>query len=137
MMKGESVAVHMTFAPLNPGAEPICSLTREEAFFRVEPPDRLLLEASSTKATPRGIEYTFSSSEAMIERLVTFIHEEMECCPFLEFECMKTGRRWCCRFISLRQERSQPLNLDVPKVLYWLCWPILVGIVIFALVKLL
>lgn len=85
------MAVHLRFVPLNPDAEPICSLTREAAASRVEPPDRLLSELSSTKATPRGIEYTFSSSEAMVKRLVTFIHEEMECCPFLEFELHENG----------------------------------------------
>lgn len=85
------MAIDLSFGPLNPDAEPVCSLTREAAAARQEPPDRLLEEATSTKATPRGIKYSFPASEAMIGRLLTFIHEEMECCPFLAFEVHEEG----------------------------------------------
>lgn len=71
--------------PLDANAEPICTLDRETALARHEPPDRFLEASLSESALEAGIEYVFPASEAMWVRLRTFISEEQQCCPFFAF----------------------------------------------------
>ena len=77
--------------PANPSAEPICTLDRETALARQEPPDRFLDEAIAERPIPSGMEYVFSRVEGLWERAETFVKEEAECCPFLAFEVVEQG----------------------------------------------
>jgi hypothetical protein len=77
--------------PADPDAEPICTLDREMAMARQEPPDKFLDEAASQKPITSGIEYMFNRVDGLWERAETFVKEEAECCPFLAFEIAEQG----------------------------------------------
>ena len=72
--------------PADPAPEPICTLDRETALQRQEPPDKFLDEAFDQRATTMGIEYRFVRTDGLWERAKVFIVEEASCCPFLAFE---------------------------------------------------
>ncbi len=72
--------------PVDPEAEPICTLDRETALRRKEQPDRLLDQALEQTSTGDGIEYRFGPVVGLWERIETFIKEEGQCCRFLAFE---------------------------------------------------
>ncbi len=72
--------------PANPTAEPICTLDRETALARQEPPDRFLDDAFDQKVTATGIEYRFHRTDSLWERAQIFIKEEALCCLFLAFD---------------------------------------------------
>ena len=83
--------------PANPAAEPICTLDRDMALARQEPPDRFLNEAFAEMPISSGMEYLFNSSEGLWERAETFVREEAECCPFLAFEILEQDERLVLR----------------------------------------
>lgn len=84
----------MFVGPTNPSAEPICTLDRETALARQEPPDRFLDSAFDQKAMATGIEYRFRQSDDLWDRAQTFIKEEALCCPFLGFEVAERDQTW-------------------------------------------
>ena len=77
--------------PLDPGAEQVCLLDRETAAARQEPPDGFLDSARAQETFENGAEFRFAASDGMWERVVTFIDEERECCPFFAFEQWREG----------------------------------------------
>ncbi len=77
--------------PRDPDAEQICSLDRETAMRRSEPPDRLLEEARSQDVRKDGAEYRFQAKPGIWERVATFVDEEGDCCPFFAFEQREDG----------------------------------------------
>ena len=84
-------------APADLAAEPICTLDRETAMARFEPPGEFLNEAVAERPIPSGIEYVFSQVEGLWERAETFVEEEAECCPFLAFEIAEEGDKLVLR----------------------------------------
>jgi hypothetical protein len=54
--------------------------------MRLERADRFLTIVASETPTARGIDYTLPAQPDLWPRVLTFIHEEGECCPFLGFE---------------------------------------------------
>jgi hypothetical protein len=74
------------FPPVNPAAEPVCTLDRATALGRQEAPDKFLDDAFAQESTPTGMEYRFQRTDEMWERVQIFIQEEAQCCPFFAFE---------------------------------------------------
>ena len=72
--------------PKQPDAEPVCLLTEEWASHRKESPGGFLAAAKSQTSLPNGAEFRFDASGGMWERVITFVAEERECCPFFAFE---------------------------------------------------
>ncbi len=77
--------------PRQPDAEPVCLLDAETARRRKEPPDAFLAEAVSQQTLPSGAEYRFPVRAGTWDRMMTFIEEEGECCPFFAFEQWQEG----------------------------------------------
>jgi hypothetical protein len=77
--------------PRDATAEPVCSLTPEEAAQRREPPDALLAGAKAQHVGEDGVEFRFRAGPGLWERVATFIEEEGRCCPFFAFEQWEEG----------------------------------------------
>ena len=77
---------HRYVAPKQADAEPICLLDREWAARRKEPPDAFLSLARAQETSEDGSLFRFAAAPGMWERVITFIAEEGECCPFFAFE---------------------------------------------------
>ena len=86
--------------PANPNADPICTLDRETALARREPPDKFLDQAYEQTSTTTGIEYRFHQTDGLWERAHTFIEEEAVCCPFLAFEVTEQERTLLLRIFQ-------------------------------------
>ena len=72
--------------PLQPDAEPACSLDAEGARRRQVPPDSFLAEARSQRTLSDGAEFRFEAKASTWDRVSTFVDEEQQCCPFFAFE---------------------------------------------------
>ena len=77
--------------PRQPDAEPVCSLDKEAAQRRQEPPDAFLAQARSQQTRRDGTEFRFAAQEGIWERVSTFVEEEGDCCPFFAFEQWEEG----------------------------------------------
>ncbi len=78
-------------APRDANAEPICSLDKETAMARSEPPDAFLALALSQETQEEGATFKFAAGPEMWERMSMFVDEEGECCPFFAFEQREDG----------------------------------------------
>lgn len=72
--------------PKQPDAEPVCLLDEEWASRRKESPEAFLAAAKSQTNLPDGAEFRFDATVGMWERVMTFVSEERECCPFFAFD---------------------------------------------------
>lgn len=75
----------------DPTAEQACSLDAEGAAQRAEPPDGLLGEAVLQVTKENSSEFRFAAKADTWERIVKFIEEEADCCPFFAFEQFEEG----------------------------------------------
>lgn len=91
--------------PLDPSAEQVCLLDQESAAARQEPPGGFLDAARSQQTFEHGSEFRFADEGGMWERVVTFIDEERQCCPFFAFEQWREGGEVVLRIT--RPERSE------------------------------
>ena len=82
---------HRIVPPRQPDAEPVCSLDKETASRRQEPPDAFLASARSQETREDGTLFHFEAKPGLWERVSTFIEEEGECCPFFAFEQWEEG----------------------------------------------
>ncbi len=73
-------------SPRLPDAERVCSLDRETALRRQEPPDRFLDAALSREQIDGGGIFHFERRPDTWQRVRTFMEEEALCCPFFAFE---------------------------------------------------
>ena len=96
---------HRYVAPKQADAEPICLLDREWAARRKEPPEAFLGAARSQRNLPNGAEFRFEAVPGTWERVITFIAEEGECCPFFAFEQWEEGGE-----VVLRISRGPPTD---------------------------
>ena len=74
-----------------PDAEPVCSLDKEAAARRREPPDGFFALAREQETREDGTSFRFEAKEGLWERMSTFIEEEGDCCPFFAFEQWEEG----------------------------------------------
>ena len=89
--------------PKQADAEPVCLLDKEWAERRQEPPGAFLDLARRTDIE-NGAEFRFQAGEGMWERVVTFISEERECCPFFAFEQWEEGGAVVLKITRPREE---------------------------------
>jgi hypothetical protein len=78
-------------APRDADAEPVCLLDKEWAARRKEPPDAFLSLARAQETSEDGSLFRFAAAPGIWERVITFIAEEGECCPFFAFEQWEEG----------------------------------------------
>ena len=86
-------------APRDTLAEPVCSLDKETAMARSEPPDAFFAPAISQETDDEGTTFRFAAGPKMWERMSTFVDEEGECCPFFAFEQREEGDELALRII--------------------------------------
>ncbi len=77
-------------AASTPGAEPICTLTKQAAALRKVRPDEFFGRAEY-RATDDGFEARLPASDETWRLANTFIEEEAECCPFFSTELSDEG----------------------------------------------
>lgn len=79
---------HRAVEAVEPGAEPICRLTREEGLRRQADTERLFAALSYQREMDDGrSEWCFSGDPGALWDLVSvFVDEESQCCPFFTFE---------------------------------------------------
>ncbi len=77
--------------PRDAHAEQVCSLDKETAARRSEPPDAFLASARSQETRENGATFRFAAEPGMWERMSAFVDEEGECCPFFGFEQLEEG----------------------------------------------
>ncbi len=86
-------------APRDPQAEQVCSLDKEAAARRSEPPDAFLAAARSQETREDGATFRFAAEPGIWERMSAFVDEEGECCPFFAFEQSEEGDELVLRII--------------------------------------
>lgn len=74
-----------TVGPVQPGGEPVCSLTADAAATRAVPIDRLL-ERGALEPTASGYRIALPDGEASWRLANDFADEESACCPALRIE---------------------------------------------------
>ncbi len=85
--------------PRDAHAEQVCSLDKEAAARRSEPPDAFLAAARSHETREDGATFRFAAGPGMWERMSAFVDEEGECCPFFAFEQLEEGDELVLRII--------------------------------------
>ncbi len=70
-----------------PGAEPVCRLTREEGQRRQAEVDKLFSMLAEHRRAGDGDEWLFQGDRDELWQAVSaFVDEEARCCPFFTFE---------------------------------------------------
>ena len=87
-------------APRDSNAEQVCSLDKEAAARRSEPPDAFLDAARSQETQEDGATFRFAAEPGMWERMSAFVDEEGECCPFFAFEQLEEGDELVLRIVK-------------------------------------
>ena len=95
-------------APRDPNAEQVCSLDKETAAGRSEPPDAFLDAARSQETLENGATFRFAAEPGMWERMSAFVDEEGECCPFFAFEQLEEGDELVLRIIRPPTDSGRP-----------------------------
>ena len=97
---------HVSVAPRDPTAEPVCLLSRDQAARRKVNVLDLLEESVAEEPRRDGIEYRFAAKPEIWQRVRTFIDEEGECCPFLAFEALEEDDAIVLRLIRPEESRA-------------------------------
>ncbi len=70
-----------------PGADPACRLTAEDARNRQTDTDKLFAQLAEQRQTAEGNEFVFRGDpDELWSEVSTFVDEEAQCCPFFTFE---------------------------------------------------
>ncbi len=80
-----------TVPPLDPNAEQVCLLDKEWAARRKENPEGFLDMARSQETSEYSSVFHFEATPEIWGRMITFVDEERECCPFFTFEQWEDG----------------------------------------------
>lgn len=97
----------LTLEAIEPGPDPVCLLTRDEAALRAVPPDAFF-DRAEYGPTDDGYVASLPRSDAMWAMASAFIEEERRCCPTLAFALVEHDDR-----ITLRAaHRSAPATTD-------------------------